>query len=133
MSTRPRPIVRLGTVVALGVALSLGVLQGVGGADVDPKPGDRVSGTVSGATSQLPGQDSPNEPATSGEPTEESASGTTDTQTTAQTAGGTKATEDSPGHETPQPGPPDHARGAIAEVSLAGNDLVAVGQTNAQI
>jgi hypothetical protein len=100
---------------------------------VDPKPGDRVSGTVSGATSQLPGQDSPNEPATSGEPTEESTSGTTDTQSTAQTAGGTKATEDSPGHETPQPGPPDHARGAIAEVSLAGNDLVAVGQTNAQI
>lgn len=41
--------------------------------------------------------------------------------------------DDSPGHETQDPPPPDHARGAVAETSLAGNELVTVGKTNAQI
>ncbi|MFN2590605.1 MAG: hypothetical protein ABR518_07520 [Actinomycetota bacterium] len=134
MTTRPRPLARVGSVIALGAALSLGIFQS-SYASVDPKPGDRVSGTVDATTSQLPSEDSPTEP-TAPEPREETApSSSTEAgaESTSGATGAQKADDDSPGHETPDPGPPDHARGAIAEVSLGGNELVAVGQTNAQI
>jgi hypothetical protein len=39
---------------------------------------------------------------------------------------------DSPWHDTPVPGPPDHASGSILEVALGGQDLIDVGKTNAQ-
>jgi hypothetical protein len=41
--------------------------------------------------------------------------------------------DDSDGHETEDPAKPDHAGGSIAEVSLAGQELIAVGQNNASI
>jgi len=110
----------------------MAMLQGIGYAAVGPKPSGQVSGTLSGATSQLPSDQTSPAP-----------SGTTTTQTQtdqAATTGdvtGTTATAppggDSPGHTTPSPGPPDHASGSVAEVSLAGNDLVDVGETNSQV
>lgn len=138
MHKRPSPLIRSGTFVALAVALALCVLQAGSYASVGPKPGDRVSGTVDNTTSQLPSKDGTSDPATSGTSTDQqtpTTTGGTDTsaETTTDASTTVKPTDDSPGHDTPEPGPPDHARGAIAEVSLGGNDLVAVGQTNAQI
>lgn len=135
MSTRPRRIARKSTVVALGVALSIALLQGFGTAAV-PRPTDRVSGTVTDNT-PLPDRDTQTDPATSGQTSTETETtgGTTEpaSDSTAKSTKVTKATDDSPGHETPEPGPPDHASGSIAEVALAGQDLVELGTTNAQI
>jgi hypothetical protein len=133
MSTRPRRIARKSTVVALGVALSIALLQGFGTASV-PKPGDRVTGTITD-TSPLPSGDTQTDPATSGQTStnqQAATSGTTDPSADT-TTDATKSTDDSPGHETPLPGPPDHASGSIAEVALAGQDLVELGSTNAQV
>jgi hypothetical protein len=40
--------------------------------------------------------------------------------------------DDSPGHETEDPGPPDHGTGTAVQVDLAGGDLVTIGRSHAQ-
>ena len=41
--------------------------------------------------------------------------------------------DDSEGHETQDPAPPDHASGGVVDIQVAGEDLVTVGATDARI